>query len=214
MRSTRSMLISLYVILSFGAAAAANPAQAQTCQPVNALGVVCDAPIYGTVYWPDGTPARSVQLALMPDGPTDLVSWASPSMPEIDMRTNADGTYQTAGCPCFGLMGFIVMGAEIPECEMILAAYTPSMTKDEFKDNLLSLKGLKGIAAQPGDEVDWVVYPVRCGSELNVSPESITRNWLGNLNRDPKTCQSSCTPQEPHFTWQEMRAYLAQHPDK
>ena len=200
-RFTAIVLVPIFACLL-----SATPSLAQTCG-FSAVSTCASAAIWGTVYWPDMSPASNVQVDLMPDGPTDNLSWVAPDAPQVQFRTDANGQYAASACPCDALMGFLIMDDGQFPCQMIMGAEAPGGPTPTTSAGVLKM--LQGVQAQPGDNVNWIIAPIRCTEgELSTQRESITPQWLALMNST-----GGGWGNVPRRTWQEMRTYLAQNPN-
>ena len=136
-------------------------------------------PTFGTVYWPDGTAASNVLLDLEP-APGDQLTYFG----DVEVATDSYGGYQVNFCPCPQMMGVLVLPVSLAHgapCTVIMAAGGQSYA---------------GVSAQPSQEVDWMVAPIRCNGNGIPRPEHIS--WALNSTIGP--------------SWQQVRQLFLAKP--
>lgn len=162
-------------ILALSSMVAPPVADAHTCAFAPEAPPICTESIFGTVAWPDGEPAGSRRIELVPNSRGVLPgTFARYEGEMIQVHTDVAGRYEAPICPCDALMGFLEVG-DGANCQIVMGALSSSTTEPSRP----SLDAYNGVHAQPGEQVGWTIANTSCRAQADsATPGSITQAWL------------------------------------
>jgi hypothetical protein len=107
------------------------------------------------VFWPDGNPAKSVNIALFPYNHRSAYSLSE--NPEYDIRTDQNGRYAVQMCPCASLNAWLTIlsfDSAFNNGNSCMIKMTPDG------------QHYTGVPVQPGQQINWMIGPKSCDRML------------------------------------------------
>lgn len=104
--------------------------------------------VTGTITWPDGTPARNIELTFYPQ-----VFSGSSGTSYVEARTDQSGAYSIQGCPCDSLVGFVSQPA---------GSGGPYEGGRACWILMTSPSGYEGVRVDDGQTLNWRVLDIPC----------------------------------------------------
>lgn len=119
--------------------------------------------VTGTITWPDGRPAANASVYFYNHAPGFSPSGWSDGEYQVQ-QLPADGSYSVSGCPCQDLTAYLYVPAAVmspvnggSDCWII--------TQDDNGT-------YSGIAASPGDVINWQALNLPCSSTFYTSDQA------------------------------------------